>query len=93
MAYMSYTKDRMRSAGQSPFDRAGEIFDASVLATVRMIGKAVRSAHAQYVERRTAAALSRLDDRILQDIGVNRSEIRYIARRLAENPGRDYGKH
>ncbi|MCB1742304.1 MAG: DUF1127 domain-containing protein [Gammaproteobacteria bacterium] len=38
---------------------------------------------------RTIAELSRLDDHVLRDVGIRRSEIRVVARSLVEHPGVD----
>jgi uncharacterized protein YjiS (DUF1127 family) len=41
-------------------------------------------------EYKSVKAVSGLSDEVLKDIGVQRSEIRYVARRVAENPGLNY---
>jgi uncharacterized protein YjiS (DUF1127 family) len=40
--------------------------------------------------RRSVKELSKLSDHVLQDIGVDRSEIASLARRVSENPDVDY---
>jgi uncharacterized protein YjiS (DUF1127 family) len=74
----------------APFAFVGEAVYTAANAGARVVGKAFRAAMAKVRERAAVATLSNLDDRILKDIGVRRSEIHFLARRVAENPGVDY---
>ncbi|MBL6458232.1 DUF1127 domain-containing protein [Belnapia sp. T6] len=47
----------------------------------------LRAIHRWYREQRTAAILGRMDDRMLKDIGIDRSTIPYEARRHSIGPG------
>lgn len=57
-----------------------------VTAVVGAVGRAARRHQAQ-------SQLMSLDDRTLRDIGVSRSEIRYIAKQVSDNPSTDYRRH
>ncbi len=62
---------------------------AAATACRRVVATVVRRIAAWRRRRRTAAALQRLDDRTLRDIGVDRSEILSLAReQSAPEPGR-----
>ena len=54
------------------------------------VARAFAAAQAKMRERATIREISNLDDHILNDIGLPRSEIRAMARKLAENPGLDH---
>lgn len=62
----------------------GEAVASALSSAVKYVFEAIRRG---YWERKTRVALSDLDDAILRDIGVARSEIAEVARRSAENPG------
>ena len=49
-----------------------------------VFGEMVRRFQRWRAERQTVAALSQLESHVLEDIGVERSEIPHVARRLAE---------
>ena len=52
----------------------------------RYIAGTLRRWHRKYAIARTAACLSKLDDRQLADIGISFAEIPEAARRSVENP-------
>jgi uncharacterized protein YjiS (DUF1127 family) len=74
----------------APMAYAGEAIYAAYEAVAGIFGQVVRAVKVRARERSAVEALSTLDDRILNDIGVRRSEIRYLSRKIAENPGADY---
>jgi len=74
----------------APVAFVGEAVYTAMGAVVRIVGKAVRAVRARARERAAIAVLSALDDRMLKDIGVDRSGIQYLVRKVAENPGVDY---
>jgi uncharacterized protein YjiS (DUF1127 family) len=47
----------------------------------------LRAIHRWYREQHTAAVLGRMDDRMLKDIGIDRSAILYEVRRQSIAPG------
>jgi uncharacterized protein YjiS (DUF1127 family) len=47
----------------------------------------LRAIHRWYREQHTAAVLGRMDDRMLKDIGIDRSAIRYKARQHSSASG------
>ena len=62
------------------------ITDAVVSAVVR----AFHAVQTKMLERATVKQLSALEDHVLHDIGVPRSQIHEVARKMAENPGVDH---
>lgn len=61
--------------------------------TDTVVSAIVRAFHAvqtKMLERTTVKQLSALEDHILHDIGVPRSQIHEMARKMAENPGVDH---
>jgi uncharacterized protein YjiS (DUF1127 family) len=74
----------------APMTFVGEAVHTAVEAAAGLVGQAFRAAKAKARERSAVNALSELDDGTLKDIGIPRSEIRYVARKLAENSGVDY---
>ena len=59
-------------------------FGGLVAAAFGAFAAAVAAVNRGIVYRRTASALSRLDDHMLRDIGVTRAEITHVARNLAD---------
>ena len=97
MSYASYYEHHRRFASVPPFVKFTESFGETsetaydVFDTFgRFISRAVRDAGTKMREYKSVKAVSGLSDEVLKDIGVQRSEIRYVARRVAENPGLNY---
>ena len=74
----------------APIGFVGEAAYMAIGASVRVVGKAFRIARARAKERKAIAVLTALDDRMLKDIGVDRSQIHYLVRKTTENPEIDY---
>ena len=70
-------------AAARPIQLVGQAISGSV-------GRLFAKLAVAYRERRAVTTLRGLDDRTLADIGVDRSGIRHVARKTAENPGLDY---
>ena len=66
---------------------AGDIVAALISAGVKAFGRGVDAIKRWHWERSTRVALRALDDRILADIGVERSRIDAVAEAVARNPG------
>ena len=79
--FAEYTES-FRTMGEAVYDA----FDIMVEVVVR-VG---RAASTKMQERKAANMVSELSDHTLEDIGVHRSEIRYVAARSAANPEVDY---
>ena len=97
MSYRYYVGYRPTRSYNVPFVHlvrptafVGEAIYVALDGAVNFAARAVRAVQSKLRENAAVKELSALDDRILQDIGVPRSEIRTIARRVAENPGMDY---
>jgi uncharacterized protein YjiS (DUF1127 family) len=73
---MAFTLDLPRSLPEHPV-RAG-----ACLALVRIIVRVARNRIHAWMVWRTIENLHRLDDRILEDIGIPRSEIEFRVREL-----------
>ena len=67
----------------APFYSRGEAIVTAADGLFRFGARVIRAIAVKARERATIDALSDLDDRTLKDIGVSRSDIRYIARRTA----------
>lgn len=74
----------------APITFVGETVYTAIEASAKAVGQAFRAAKVKVRERSAIATLAELDDLTLKDIGVRRSEIRFLARKVAENPGVDY---
>lgn len=59
-------------------------------AVVSAVVKAAHAVQTAMTERTTVKQLSALEDHILADIGVHRSQIREVARKMTETPGLDH---
>ena len=70
----------------APFSERGEGILAAMDDSVRIGSRVFRAVVHRAREIKTVNALSGLDDRVLKDIGVSRSEIGYIAYQSARNP-------
>ena len=97
MSYTSYHDHRGYLASGVPFVAYTESFRTTgetiydvIVSFCRFVSRTVRAAGARKREYRTVQVVSGLSDQTLNDIGVQRSEIRYIARCMASNPGTDY---
>ena len=95
MSYSKHANHSVYHSGAVCFDnmvvstgagRPYPITDAVVSAVVR----AFHAVSTKVVERATVKQLSALEDHILADIGVPRSRIHEMARKMAENPGVDH---
>jgi len=97
MSYARYAEQRVGEATQVPFshfvapfgfvgDTVYGAFESLADITKRAFGAFQAKAH----EREAVRTLIRLDDRTLRDIGVQRTEIRYVVRRATDNPEIDY---
>jgi uncharacterized protein YjiS (DUF1127 family) len=73
----------------SPFNLVSEFVYEAVDGISRLVDRTVANRQVRARERQAVNELSRLSDRVLEDIGVQRSEIRRLARAIAENPDRD----
>ena len=96
MTYMSATHQRRPAADgarpadvDAPLTLFGEAIYGAVEAAARFVDRTFWSVRIRARSRGTIKQLSRLDDEILEDIGLPRSEIRAVARKLAETPGFD----
>ena len=74
--------DSFKAAGEAAY----EAFDA----TKRFFESVAETAVRRHRERVTFEELSGLADHVLRDIGVSRSEIGYIAKRVAADPDYDH---
>ena len=70
----------------APTAYVSEIIATALTAAVKYAFEAIRRG---YWERKTKTALTGLDDAILRDIGVTRSQIAVVARTAAESPTYD----
>ncbi len=67
----------------------GRVFAVALVLTIVSIrsgiGRSIRQSQARREMAKAAGELSRLDDRVLRDIGVRRAEVAFAARRAAED--------
>jgi uncharacterized protein YjiS (DUF1127 family) len=73
-----------------PTRYVGEAFYNASEALTKAAARVVKETAAKARARASIKELSALSDHVLKDIGVKRSEIRELARRVAENPDTDY---
>lgn len=71
----------------------GDIAAALVSAGVKTAGRGVDAVKCWKRERSTRVALEALDDAVLADIGVERSQIRAIAKAVATDPSYSPSRH
>ena len=97
MSYADHPQHGMRPAPAVPFSEFTAPMEAvgqSVYVAGETVAKAIYSVFAAIArmvrQHRARNQLMALDDRTLQDIGVSRSEIRYIAQRVSDDPGYDH---
>ena len=97
MTYASYTRHKVHESQKVPFEEfveptrfVGEAFYSASEAIAQAATRVFKEAVVSSRERTSVKELSALSDHTLKDIGVDRSEIRYLARRVAENPQADY---
>lgn len=97
MSYRNNAGYRMQDRINVPFAElfapvafVGEAAYTAVSAVANFAAKTIRAVRTRARERAAIAVLTALDDRMLKDIGVDRSGIRYLVRKVAENPGVDY---
>ena len=100
MSYANHDQSGMRPAPAVPFSEftapmayIGEAVYTAVEMAAKGIAAAFRAVARVAQRHRTQSQLMTLDDRTLQDIGVSRSEIRYIARRVSEDAGYDFRRY
>ena len=93
MSYADHDQPWMKPAPAVPFSAftvplatIGEALYAAVAAVFRAVARIAR-------RHRTQSRLMTLDNRTLQDIGVARSEIRYVARRMSDDAGYDFRRY
>ena len=98
MSYANYPDHGMAPAPAVPFSEFTApmmYIGEAIYGAFETAAKAVHSAFAWIVRKvrayETVQHMSALDERTLQDIGVGRSEIRYVAQRAAESSRYDYG--
>lgn len=90
MAYKRYANHCVYEGDFSPVENQVWTKASTQRHTVfDVIVQAYGAMRARMQERVTIRQLSNLEDHILKDIGVPRSEIPTIARKIAENPGLD----
>ncbi len=83
MSYRYFVGYRPHRSYAMPVSQAAD-------AVVGLVARAFRATRARARENSAINILSGLDDRTLRDIGVPRSEIHPITRKMAENPGMDH---
>jgi uncharacterized protein YjiS (DUF1127 family) len=87
-AYDAYEPEPFRGLYLGAAQLARTLADTvvSVIVSIRSgIGESIRQSQDRRQMAKTAGELSRLDDRVLRDIGVRRTEVDFSARRAAED--------
>jgi len=95
MDYTKYANEGVHAVDSVLFTRAGGSTSlgavyAAVDTVVSSAGRAAKAIYRKLQERAAIRELSGLEDRILNDIGVPRSEIHIMVRKMMENPGLDH---
>ena len=71
------------------FKTAGDAIFEAFAGAYHFAARAAETVAEKSREVKTARALSELSDHTLRDIGVHRSEIRYVAQQVAKDPNFD----
>ena len=88
---MEYETSSLTTGLYERFDPPRSSADKDQLGTMTgRIVRVIRHWHNTYVIARTRAALMKLDDFALHDIGLSRDDIAAAARNAVENPDPDY---
>ena len=97
MSYARYAEHRVSEATHVPFGHfvtpfgfVGEAVYTAFEGMADIAKRAFDAFQAKAREREAVRALVRLDDRTLRDIGVHRTQIHNVVRRVTENPDTDY---
>jgi uncharacterized protein YjiS (DUF1127 family) len=97
MTNASYARHSHHGSQKVPFEEfveptrfVGEVFYNASEALTKMATQVFKETLAKARAQASIKELSALSDHSLKDIGVDRSEIRELARRVAENPDTDY---
>ncbi len=97
MSYKSYTDHRTNAASNvayvhsvAPVASIGEAVYTAAESAIQAACRVYWSARVDARASRSIRTLSALEDHTLRDIGIRRSEIHNIARKMAENPGMEY---
>ncbi len=96
MSYVHHKDDTLRGAGLpfaevlAPMWYFGEAIYTGLEAVAMAVAAGARWIGRRWRAHRSVAVLSVLNDHMLKDIGLYRSEIRYLAHKIAENPDMDY---
>ncbi len=87
-AYDAYEPEPFRGLYLGAAQLGPAVADVVLAAFVSIrssIGESIRQSQVRRQLAKTAGDLSRLDDRVLRDIGVRRTEVAFAARRAAED--------
>ena len=97
MTNTSYARHGQYGSQRVPFEEfvdptryVGEAFYNASEALAKAAARVVKETAAKARARASVKELSSLSDHTLKDIGVERSEIGELARRVSENPDTDY---
>jgi uncharacterized protein YjiS (DUF1127 family) len=92
MSYASYARQKVQESQKVPFAEfveptrfVGETFYGASEAIAHAAARVFKEAVVKSRRRASEKELSALSDHTLKDIGVHRSEIHYLTRRVAEN--------
>ena len=97
MSYTSHENYHNTMASHGSFPSAYDIYSNAAgglqhagAFIAHMAWKAYNAAAMKIRERQNYHAACNLSDEILKDIGIQRSEIYYLSKRMAANPGVDF---